>query len=1087
MGFPFLLQSFGIYLLATKSALSSKTDFSGSLVANCTGSISSEAYEALESLYYSARGWYWIWNPPLPSTTVWHFPSELSDPCSDSWQGINCVAGSNDTTCVIQTLLLDSRNLTGTIASELGNLKSLEALYLYNNSLTGVIPSALGHLVNLEVLGLYENSLVGTLPFELGNQVNLKALYLFDNSLVGTIPPQLGNLVNLEAVFLNSNSLSGSVPSELGNLWKLTVISLYSNTLVGAIPSELGNLVNLGALYLFDNSLVGTIPSELANLVNVEQLYLFSNSLVGTVPSELYNLASLEGLDLSVNSLSGTLPLRSSTWPLLQLLNISSNALTGAVDVPVNSSASLHRLLVLDISDNRFSGAVTDSLFLLPSLQTIILSQNCFSGTLPSSMCSNDHLQDVVMDLLTANCGRADTGILQGFVVRQYMRGSIPTCVWNSPSIRTLHLLGNGLTGSVAELVNNSRLSVLALGSNQLTGSIPRSFQTHNFAQLDLSINRFSGTLETDLFVNQTATVYDLSVNRLSGDIPAVLYGTFSRNTINVLEGNLFGCRKNDVPTSDVNHVSYQCGSDDYEYSFFGWIAGVSMIILIYIAIRFQGDGADQRVRTFKGAAVYQSFAGQFRCLSICVVGLIGYVSVKAFGGNFASTHTVQYWWTSTIAFTHNWFIAVYLFLLLVASCVAFVLAMMRFTTAEKGLSVVPYSHSIPAVFKCIFAHLVNIVIVTAVNAIYILVAFGHINSFALLSVQAALGIFKLMWSVMAIPRLLTLTTSEPSLPLSHWLFMVLFVFLGAPFTSSFSESSSCFLYVLTRPNAIGFSFIIFLVELIDICSNSGCTFVPVSVGQTFQQSVVPPWIYSYQCSSAVITAYAPVLMLSYLVSGFLVPAALFILSNCSRPLVLSVKKELPVVLLQMTSADGATSLKLLENSNVAKLGRRMTVKYILNFAVMLTFGLAVPLLAVAVVFDTVVSLGIITVIIDKFIGLHDLDNCRVNQEFWSSFSLSNSEGPHCCYIVLGYVGVFWSLFAFDWIGDVYGPLPGGLVMLVPLITPMMIGFILLRMKRLMGRFAGSARQTDNLELTETLNPVVLPQATQDEFSVYDL
>jgi hypothetical protein len=124
--------------------------------------------------------------------------------------------------------------------------------------------------------------------------------------------------------------------------------------------------------------------------------------------------------------------------------------------------------------------------------------------------------------------------------------------------------------------------------------------------------------------------------------------------------------------------------------------------------------------------------------------------------------------------------------------------------------------------------------------------------------------------------------------------------------------------------------------------------------------------------------------------------------------------------------------------------------KYILNLAVavMTTFGLAVPLLAVAVMCDTVSRLGTVEVMLERFIEACErdgLDAGKLKQEFWQGFSLSPGEVTGCVYIVLGYESIFWSLFAFDWIADVYGSLSGGLTMLVPLLLPTLIGFVTLR------------------------------------------
>jgi Leucine-rich repeat (LRR) protein len=1153
----------------------------------CNGSISIESHAALAALFNSTAGMDWMWDPPLPSPTVWNFPSPLSAPCSESWQGLACSSNLNSDRCDVTEILLpgyglmgpipselgnivslnilelQNNSLTGTIPSELGNLASLrqlylflnivwgpiptelgslaelEELYLYESYLSGTIPSELGNLAELEILylffnslngtiptelgsleqlsglELYSNNLVGVIPCELGRLVNLEDLALFDNSLSGTIPRQLGSLTELTVLALYSNSLRGQIPSELGNLAILGSLSLYSNMLAGSIPSELGNLLEIGALYLNSNSLTGTVPAELGELTNLEALYLFSNSLtgmipstlgqlslrlkglslysnsltgiipselgqllrleelylnsnmlVGSVPAELTELVNLKYLDLSDNLLDGIFPLTAYRWLRLQSINVSSNKLAGSIDVFAQDNYS--SLQTVDLSSNTFSGSLSDSVFLHPSLQTIILSQNCFSGSLPSSMCFNSKLENIILDLLTANCGSSNL-LLQGFVLRRYMTGTIPACIWNNTSVRVLHLLGNGLMGCLADLSDASMLSVLALGSNQLTGTVPSTFQSHNFTQIDLSINRLSGTLGPELFVSHTATVYDLSVNRLSGGLPSALNFPFNTGVVNIVEGNLFDCDTHDVQPSQEE--SYQCGSFDFEDSFTAWCVGFGTVSVGWSVFLYRRSDLASHMKiifgTFSWRPPFSKAVGPVSILAVSLCGLLSYISAKQMLAS-VSTHTYQYWWSSTIIFTHDWVITLVLFFLLGTSCVLFTSSMMSLrkqtdSSDESGGKSEWILHVRPAC-KCLAAQVVNVVVVMAANTIYVLMAVDSFTNGVLLAVQAALGIFKIMWSTWAIPWLLSRAT-DSSRELSNWVFMVLFVFLGAPFASTFCESSSCFLYVLSEPSPISFSFTIPDIVVGSDCNQAGCVFGSVVVAQqALERTVLAPWMYSYQCSSALVTSYVPVLILSYLLSGIVIPAALcFITSGSPDPLLYS-KDILPFMVVATDSR------------SLLRLARKLTVKYILNLAVMLTFGLAAPLLSIAVLCDTMVNFLWMLLLLERL----GTDATGLKQKYWNSFGLYSEEVVGCVYIVLGYVSAFWSLFAFDWIADVHGSMAGGLTMLVPLLLPTLIGYIMLRLQRtnMMG-----GQDSVGLELAKNSNPMIMPQTTNDDFN----
>lgn len=186
-------------------------------------------------------------------------------------------------------------------------------LILEGRNLTGSIPEELGGLSNLKELGLAYNSLTGDIPSELGNLSELERLYLRDNRLTGNIPPELSNLSNLGSLYLDGNQFAGDIPSELGNLSDLERLHIHYNQLTGNIPPELGNLSNLEWLFIDNNQLTGEIPPELGNLSNLEMLFLNDNQFTGEIPPELNESSNLEALYISGNRFSGCLPVSLSS------------------------------------------------------------------------------------------------------------------------------------------------------------------------------------------------------------------------------------------------------------------------------------------------------------------------------------------------------------------------------------------------------------------------------------------------------------------------------------------------------------------------------------------------------------------------------------------------------------------------------------------------------------------------------------------------------------------------------------------------------------------------------------------------------
>ena len=190
----------------------------------------------------------------------------LSNRPLDEWYGV-----ATDPSGRVTSLNLQGNQLSGTLPTELGNLRNLTSLRL-SGAITGSIPSELGNLSNLTYLLILSTELTGSIPTEFGNLSNLRVLGLSGRSF-GSIPSALGNLGNLRDLQLFR--VSGNIPSALGNLSNLEILTLSHSTLSGDIPSALGNLSNLESLSLFDNpNLTGPLPGSFTRLSNLERLEL---------------------------------------------------------------------------------------------------------------------------------------------------------------------------------------------------------------------------------------------------------------------------------------------------------------------------------------------------------------------------------------------------------------------------------------------------------------------------------------------------------------------------------------------------------------------------------------------------------------------------------------------------------------------------------------------------------------------------------------------------------------------------------------------------------------------------------------------
>ena len=392
------------------------------------------------------------------------------------WDGV-----SVENTKGVTQLVLESKQLSGTLPPELVGLTELTRLLLAQNELTGGIPTEFGNFAKLANMSLSNNPLGGTIPSELGSIATLRSLDLDNGDLSGQIPRELGSLTALGTLSLITNSLTGTIPSELGSLTDLVSLRLEDNMLSGQIPSQLGSLSKLQALALYKNALTGSIPDSLGNLSELIELTLHGNQLTGSIPGTFGQLVALEDLNLQSNQLSGSIP-NLGGLSNLRFLYFRDNALTGTIP---STLGHLSLLQFLDLRDNALTGTIPSTLGQLSELQFLRLSTNQLSGSIPASLGQINGLR-----LLDLRFNR--------------LTGEIPASLGQLQSLQALALSDNQLSGPVPqELFRLPSVSFLWLSKNQLTGTIPVSDlgegELASLSTLRLHCNRFSGLVPAAL------------------------------------------------------------------------------------------------------------------------------------------------------------------------------------------------------------------------------------------------------------------------------------------------------------------------------------------------------------------------------------------------------------------------------------------------------------------------------------------------------------------------------------------------------------------------------------------------------------
>ncbi|CAL5427881.1 unnamed protein product [Camellia sinensis] len=261
--------------------------------------------------------------------------------------------------------------------------------------------------------------------------------------LTGRLDPAIGKLTSLAEFTIVPGRIIGSLPPSMSQLKKLRFLALSGNFISGGIPATLGLLRGLQTLDLSFNQLTGTIPWPIGSLPALSNVILCHNRLSGSVPH--FSSQTLTRLDLKHNDLSGSL-LPTSLPPSIQYLSLSSNRLGGPVD---RLLTRLNRLNYLDLSMNRFTGAIPGRVFSFP-ITNLQLQRNSFSG--PVQLV--DHVTiptvDLSYNMLSGQISPMLSTVQNLYLNNNRFIGQVPGSFVDrllAASIQILYLQHNYLTG----------------------------------------------------------------------------------------------------------------------------------------------------------------------------------------------------------------------------------------------------------------------------------------------------------------------------------------------------------------------------------------------------------------------------------------------------------------------------------------------------------------------------------------------------------------------------------------------------------------------------------------------------------------
>lgn len=680
-------------------------------------------------------------------------------------------------------------------------------------------------------------------------------------------------------------------------------------------------------LRLSGNSLTGTLPSSLVLLTRLKIVELANNKLTG-LPPKINATSPLEILNLSNNKFEGPMSNLSSHSKTLGAIILSGNSkLTGSFN-SIMGDTIFPELISIDVSKTSMYGNMSNFNF-FPKLKVFVTASNCFEGSIPISICNSTSLQALILDGMASgpDCvsfiykdRKNNYMAFNGVTSKRTMTGSIPECIFHLPALKTLHLSGLGLVGSIPNNVSTSIKQVSA-SYNNLYGPISQGLLKLKLVELDLSYNKIVGSIDSDSvnwdmngFISLKNNRY-LTINhfqhflsqllpyylRLSGPIPESMK---EFTNISVLEGNIFTCSDtSSLPENDVYLDKFSCGSNIFNEKTIIFTCIMFAVVFIYLINRWFSSqrksmlsNVTENLRTYlsifetpkvsPGLASFAAGLKKVRYLTMIITAMITllipiYSIIKT--NNTLITYSYQNGWTPSAAFLSGEIVSI---ILIVFWLIIIAITLDKVTTifghhgtkfTLSGLSNVKLSIWFRFFALTFIISSFNAVIIVSAN-----IAYGILLQIGSSSVQTIAGIvisiFKIIWNSVAINMLrrlrFTLLEEEYNACMDliyggdviFFTLILIFNTIVSPIVATLLGETNCFRNALYAPETI--------ISTYQLSVPFKYVIGPgfIDRNETYIIEFMPNFQYGYACTSFILVDYAPVFVISAVITSFLKP-----------------------------------------------------------------------------------------------------------------------------------------------------------------------------------------------------------------------
>ena len=355
-------------------------------------------------------------------------------------------------------------------------------------------------------------------------------------------------------------------------------------------------------------------------------------------------------------------------------------------------------------------------------------------------------------------------------------------------------------------------------------------------------------------------------------------------------------------------------------------------------------------------------------------------------------TYEIQYGWSISLGFMYGMLSAVLV--------VVFVLVLYCICSKSHGVLLSPEIVKSTAIFKFVYSNqqivqislslLVNLFVVAIMNGLYILALLNYssiVQTFALILLVS----FKIIWNNSVILPVL----ESLQCPFRMITLVILCNNVILPMIATSFVDIDCFQSIFASLSPLNTNYVISFNTCTGYWANTTCATYGV-IDYLVSTSISPAFVYSGQCSSALLRNYVPIYLLTFGLTGIFVPILQFYVlwtfrDNAYLPLIKKCKSNLnyydiftlgiiSTLTLPIDKSDFSTFVTLIAirntnsiDTNNRKIVRmfysigRLSISYVTQVFLLVTFGIGYPPLAIILM----ISITLQTIILQISIHYH--------------------------------------------------------------------------------------------------------------------